>query len=102
MMEVKDTQQCLSLGTLTRAQAKRADPAIEGIEWVREDQPLGCAKRRGFEQGIPIWKIRTQHWWHGGDGHPLRGEPGRGRLGRDIGIGAKSLAFGERLGIALT
>lgn len=34
--------------------------------------PIGCMKRRGFEQGIPVWKTFSFNFWPSAD-HPVSG-----------------------------
>jgi len=73
MMESKGTAECLALGSMTWAEATAAKPAIDGIELLDPKSKLGCAKRVGFEEGIPLHKIRTFHFWQGAR-HPLPSE----------------------------
>jgi hypothetical protein len=38
-------------------------------DWQRPGRH-GCAKRPGFEEGIPVWKLMSWFWWEGAH-HPL-------------------------------
>ena len=75
IMEATSVDQCLALGQSTLAEARGAKPKIEGLEHYSEGDKLGCAKRVGYEEGIPIQKIRSLHFWHD-PRHPLPGEHG--------------------------
>lgn len=39
------------------------DDSVPGL-WQSPDR-IGCIKRKGFEEGIPIWKIFALHFWQG-------------------------------------
>lgn len=69
-METAGVTQCLELGKLSRSEAKTAKNKIEGLDTLREGEKLGCAKRVGFEEGIPLHKIRALHFWLGAR-HPI-------------------------------
>jgi hypothetical protein len=58
------------LGTINREIAAAAKPKVHGLEWLDPEAELGCAKRVGFEEGIPVQKIRSLHFWVG-QRHPL-------------------------------
>jgi hypothetical protein len=62
-MESQGFDQCLAMSTHTRDSAAAAKPLIHGLEYAAE--PYGCAKRIGYEEGIPIHKIRSFHFWTG-------------------------------------
>lgn len=78
LMEAKDTEQCVELGHLTAEVARAAEPIVEGLETLPTEERLGCAKRVGFERGIPVQKIRSFHFWQG-QRHPLPGWSVEGR-----------------------
>ncbi|KAK1922888.1 hypothetical protein DB88DRAFT_493059 [Papiliotrema laurentii] len=70
IMEAQATDQCVMLGTINREIAAAAKPKVHGLEWLDPEAELGCAKRVGFEEGIPVQKIRSLHFWVG-QRHPL-------------------------------
>ena len=37
------------------------DPMISGD--FQDPERLGCIKRKGFEEGIPLWKLFAFQWW---------------------------------------
>lgn len=65
------------------ADQQEEDPLVARWGWLRmndqrERTPLdGCAKRAGFERGIPIWKMLNFNFWPGTD-HPVSERDGRG------------------------
>ncbi|KAK8846591.1 hypothetical protein IAR55_005677 [Kwoniella newhampshirensis] len=71
-MESQGVSQCIDMGSLTKETAATRKPPIVGLQWIEGEEQLGCAKRVGFEQGIPLWKIRPLHFWYG-TRHPLPG-----------------------------
>lgn len=73
-METAGVSQCIELGKMTIQEAETYKQKIEGLETLREGEQLGCAKRVGFEEGIPLHKIRALHFWLGAR-HPIPGEP---------------------------
>jgi len=57
---------------LARNNSNYLDLKLEGgfaTDWQRPGRH-GCAKRPGYEEGIPIWKIMGWGWWEG-PVHPL-------------------------------
>lgn len=73
ILEAVGTDQCLALGHSSMAELQAMEPKIEGLEAYSEEEKIGCAKRVGFEEGIPIQKIRSLHFWHD-QRHPLPGQ----------------------------
>lgn len=72
-MEATGLDQCLALGQSTLAELEAMSPKIDGLQDYTEGDKLGCAKRVGFEEGIPVQKIRALHFWSD-QRHPLPGE----------------------------
>ena len=70
-MESQGISQCIEIGKMSFEEASFAEPKIEGVETLDPNEKLGCIKRVGFEQGIPLHKIRVFHFWQGMR-HPLR------------------------------
>ena len=72
-MEGAELDQCLEINAMSYADAIAAKPKIAGLKNADPEQQLGCIKRVGFEEGIPLHKIRAFHFWLGVR-HPLRGK----------------------------
>ena len=71
-MEGDDIDKCLKMHELTLEDAQGMMPPITGVEYLGAGERFGCAKRVGFEEGIPLVKVRILHFWVG-QRHPLRG-----------------------------
>lgn len=35
------------------------------IEGTEKQEVVGCVRKRGYEEGIPIWKMHSFHFWGG-------------------------------------
>jgi hypothetical protein len=62
--EASDIQRCAERTTEKRDNLDQGD--FDG--W--QNAKIGCAKRTGFEDGIPLWKMHAFHFW-AGPNHPL-------------------------------
>ncbi|ORX41229.1 hypothetical protein BD324DRAFT_613760 [Kockovaella imperatae] len=71
IMEAGNLEECMKLHSMTGAQAQTAMPSLDGLKWLDDDEQVGCIKRVGYEQGIPLLHTRAFHFWLG-QRHPLK------------------------------
>lgn len=59
IFEGSELEKCIARNDTTEAETD--DGSLPGL-WQKPDR-IGCIKREGFEEGIPIWKSFAFHFW---------------------------------------
>jgi hypothetical protein len=66
IVDTKTLRECISRSA--ENYLEQEDPLAPGL-WQDEDR-IGCIKKDGFEEGVPVWKLFPWHIW-GGVRHPF-------------------------------